>query len=107
MAKIYKGDPIIVLTGKDKGKRGSVLRVLDDGHLLVEGINRVKKHQKPNPMRNIQGGIVEKEMPIQNSNVALFNTATQKADRVGYKVLDDGRKVRIYKSSGEMVDAQR
>ena len=84
-----------------------MLRVLDDGHLVVEGINRVKKHQKPNPMRNIQGGIVEKEMPIQNSNVALFNAATQKADRVGYKVLDDGRKVRIYKSSGEMVDAQR
>lgn len=107
MAKIHKGDPVIVLTGKDKGKRGSVLRVLDDGHLVVEGINRVKKHQKPNPMRNIQGGIVEKEMPIQNSNVALFNAATQKPDRVGYKVLDDGRKVRIYKSSGEMVDAQR
>ena len=106
MAKIHKGDPVIVLTGKDKGKRGSVLRVLDDGHLVVEGINRVKKHQKPNPMRNIQGGIVEKEMPIQNSNVALFNAATKKADRVGYKVLDDGRKVRIYKSSGEMVDAQ-
>jgi len=96
----------VVLTGKDKGKRGSVLRVLDDGHVLVEGINRVKKHQKPNPMRNIQGGIVEKEMPIQNSNVALFNVTTQKADRVGYKLLDDGRKVRVYKSSGEMVDAQ-
>jgi len=107
MAKIHKGDPVIVLTGKDKGKRGSVLRVLDDGHVLVEGINRVKKHQKPNPMRSIQGGIIEKEMPIQNSNVALFNLATQKADRVGYKLLDDGRKVRIYKSSGEMVDAQR
>jgi len=106
MAKIHKGDPIVVLTGKDKGKRGSVLRVLDTGHVLVEGINRVKKHQKPNPMRNIAGGIVEKEMPIQNSNVALFNVATQKADRVGYKLLDDGRKVRIYKSSGEMVDAQ-
>ena len=106
MAKIHKGDPVVVLTGKDKGKRGSVLRVLDTGHVLVEGINRVKKHQKPNPMRNITGGIVEKEMPIQNSNVALFNVATQKADRVGYKVLDDGRKVRIYKSSGEMVDAQ-
>ena len=106
MAKIHKGDPVVVLTGKDKGKRGSVLRVLDDGHVLVEGINRVKKHQKPNPMRNIQGGIVEKEMPIQNSNVALFNLATQKADRVGYKLLGDGRKVRIYKSSGEMVDAQ-
>jgi len=106
MAKIHKGDPVVVLTGKDKGKRGSVLRVLDTGHVLVEGINRVKKHQKPNPMRNIAGGIVEKEMPIQNSNVALFNVATQKADRVGYKLLDDGRKVRIYKSSGEMVDAQ-
>jgi len=106
MAKIHKGDPVVVLTGKDKGKRGSVLRVLDTGHVLVEGINRVKKHQKPNPMRNIQGGIVEKEMPIQNSNVALFNLATQKADRVGYKLLGDGRKVRIYKSSGEMVDAQ-
>jgi large subunit ribosomal protein L24 len=106
MARIHKGDPVIVLTGKDKGKRGSVLRVLDDGHMVVEGINRVKKHQKPNPMRNIQGGIVEKEMPIQASNVALFNMATQKADRIGYKFLDDGRKVRIYKSSGEMVDAQ-
>jgi large subunit ribosomal protein L24 len=106
MAKIHKGDPVVVLTGKDRGKRGSVLRVLDDGHVVVEGINRVKKHQKPNPMRNIQGGIIEKEMPIQNSNVALFNTSTQKADRVGYKFLDDGRKVRIYKSSGEMVDAQ-
>jgi large subunit ribosomal protein L24 len=106
MAKIHKGDPVIVLTGKDKGKRGSVLRVLDDGHVLVEGINRVKKHQKPNPMRNIAGGIVDKEMPIQASNIALLNLATQKADRVGYKFLDDGRKVRIYKSSGEMVDAQ-
>jgi large subunit ribosomal protein L24 len=106
MARIHKGDPVIVLTGKDKGKRGSVLRVLDDGHMVVEGINRVKKHQKPNPMRNIQGGIVEKEMPIQSSNVALFNVAAQKADRIGYKLLDDGRKVRIYKSSGEMVDAQ-
>ena len=106
MARIHKGDPVIVLTGKDKGKRGSVLRLLDDGHVVVEGINRVKKNQKPNPMRNIQGGIIEKEMPIQASNVALFNVATQKADRVGYKFLDDGRKVRIYKSSGEMVDAQ-
>ena len=106
MAKIHKGDPVVVLTGKDRGKRGSVLRVLDDGHVVVEGVNRVKKHQKPNPMRNIQGGIIEKEMPIQNSNVALFNTSTQKADRVGYKFLGDGRKVRIYKSSGEMVDAQ-
>lgn len=106
MARIRKSDQVIVLTGKDKGKRGTVLRVLDDGHVLVEGVNRVKKHQKPNPMRNQQGGIVEKEMPIQASNVALFNVATQKADRVGFKVLEDGRKARVYKSNGEMVDAQ-
>ena len=106
MARIRKNDQVIVLTGKDKGKRGIVLRVLDDGQVLVEGINRVKKHQKPNPMRNIKGGIVEMEMPIQASNVALFNAATKKADRVGYKVLEDGRKVRVYKSNGEMVDAQ-
>ncbi|WP_310447555.1 50S ribosomal protein L24 [Thiobacillus sp.] len=106
MARIHKNDQVVVLTGKDKGKRGTVLRVLDTGHLLVDGVNRVKKHQKPNPMRNVQGGIVEKEMPIQASNIALFNAATQKADRVGYKVLEDGRKVRVYKSNGEMVDAQ-
>lgn len=106
MARIHKSDQVIVLTGKDKGKRGTVLRVLDDGHVVVEGVNRVKKHQKPNPMRNQQGGIVEKEMPIQASNVALFNAATKKADRVGYKVLEDGRKVRVFKSNGEMVDAQ-
>ena len=106
MARIRKSDQVIVLTGKDKGKRGTVLRVLDDGHLLIEGVNRVKKHQKPNPMRNIQGGIIEKEMPIQASNVALFNVATKKADRVGSKVLEDGRKVRVFKSNGEMVDAQ-
>ena len=106
MARIHKSDQVIVLTGKDKGKRGTVLRVLDDGHVVVEGVNRVKKHQKPNPMRNQQGGVVEKEMPIQASNVGLFNTATQKADRVGYKMLEDGRKVRVFKSNGEMVDAQ-
>jgi len=106
MARIRKNDQVIVLTGKDKGKRGTVLRVLDDDAVLVEGVNRVKKHQKPNPMRNIQGGIVEKEMPIHASNVALFNPATQKADRVGYKQLEDGRKVRVFKSNGEMVDAQ-
>lgn len=106
MARIRKNDQVIVLTGKDKGRRGTVLRVLEDDHLVVEGVNRAKKHQKPNPMRNIQGGIVEKEMPIQASNIALYNIATQKADRVGYKVLEDGRKVRVYKSNGEMVDAQ-
>ena len=106
MARIRRSDQVIVLTGKDKGKRSVVLKVFDNDHLLVEGVNRVKRHQKPNPMRNIQGGIVEKEMPIQASNVALFNVGTQKADRVGYKVLEDGRKVRVYKSKGEMVDAQ-
>jgi large subunit ribosomal protein L24 len=105
MARIRKGDQVIVLTGKDKGKRGSVLLVLDDGHVLVEGVNRVKKHQKPNPLKGTVGGIVDKEMPLDASNVALFNPATQKADRIGYKALEDGRKVRVFKSNGEMVDA--
>lgn len=105
MARIHKGDQVMVLAGKDKGKRGTVLRVADTGHLVVEGINRVKKHQKPNPYLGQTGGIVEKEMPIHVSNVGLFNPATQKADRVGYKVLEDGRKVRVFKSNGEMVDA--
>ena len=104
MNKIRKGDDVAVLTGKDKGKRGTVLRV-DGDVVLVEGINRVKKHVRPNPMKGQVGGIVEKEMPIQVSNVALFNAATQKADRVGFKVLEDGRKVRVFKSSGEVVDA--
>jgi large subunit ribosomal protein L24 len=105
MRKIRKGDDVVVLTGKDKGRRGTVLRVVDDAHLLVEGVNKVKKHQKPNPMAGAAGGIVEKEMPIQVSNVALFNPATQKADRVGFKMLEDGRKVRVFKSNGEVVDA--
>ncbi|HYP68578.1 MAG TPA: 50S ribosomal protein L24 [Thiobacillaceae bacterium] len=105
MARIRKGDQVVVLAGKDKGKRGSVLRVLDDGQMVVEGINRVKKHQKPNPFKGTTGGIVEKEMPLDASNVALFNPGTQKADRVGFKVLEDGRKVRVFKSNGEMVDA--
>ena len=104
MNMIRKGDEVAVLTGKDKGKRGTVLR--NDGDVvLVEGINRVKKHVRPNPMKGQVGGIVEKEMPIQVSNVALFNAATQKADRVGFKVLEDGRKVRVFKSNGEVVDA--
>jgi large subunit ribosomal protein L24 len=102
--KIRKGDEIAVLTGKDKGKRGTVLRV-DLDAVVVEGINRVKKHVRPNPMKGQVGGIVEKEMPIQISNVAVFNAATQKADRVGFKVLEDGRKVRVFKSNGEVVDA--
>lgn len=105
MRKIRKGDEVVVITGKDKGKRGAVLRVLSDEFLLVEGANRVKKHEKPNPMKGTTGGIVEKEMPIRVSNVAVFNPATQKADRVGVKTLDDGRRVRVYRSNGEMLDA--
>ncbi len=104
MNKLRKGDNVIVITGKDKGKQGVVLARLDEQRLLVDGVNRVKKHAKPNPMKGQQGGVVEKEMPIQVSNVALFNPATQKADRVGIKTLDDGRKVRVFKSNGEVVD---
>jgi large subunit ribosomal protein L24 len=105
MSKIRKGDEVVINTGKDKGKRGTVLRVLESGHVLVEGANKVKKHAKPNPMKGINGGIMEKEMPIDISNVALFNRATQKGERVGFKMLEDGRKVRVFKSSGEVVDA--
>jgi large subunit ribosomal protein L24 len=105
MEKIRKGDDVIVTTGKDKGKRGTVLRIVDARHLVVEGVNRVKKHQRPNPMKNQQGGIVDKDMPIDISNVALFNPQTKKADRVGFKLMQDGRKVRVFKSNGEMVDA--
>ena len=105
MNKIRKGDDVVVIAGKDKGKRGTVLSRVDADSLLVEGINRVKKHTKPNPMKGQPGGIVEKEMPIQVSNVALFNPATKKADRVGVRILDDGRKVRVFKSNGEVVDA--
>ncbi len=106
MLKIRKGDDVVVLTGRDKGKRGTVLRRVDDERLVVEGVNRVKKHQRPNPAKNQTGGIVEKEMSLHVSNVALFNPQTQKADRVGIKSLEDGRKVRIFKSNGEMVDAR-
>jgi large subunit ribosomal protein L24 len=105
MQKIRKGDDVIITTGKDKGKRGTVLRRVDDKHLLVEGVNRAKKHQKPNPMKGQTGGIVDMDMPIDISNVALFNPQTRKADRVGFKTLEDGRKVRIFKSNGEVVDA--
>ncbi|MDR2881220.1 MAG: 50S ribosomal protein L24 [Azoarcus sp.] len=105
MNKIRKGDEVVVLTGKDRGRRGTVLRRVSDERLLIEGVNRVKKHVRPNPMKGEVGGIVEKEMPIHVSNVALFNPATQKGDRVGVKVLEDGRKVRFFKSNGEMLDA--
>jgi large subunit ribosomal protein L24 len=95
---------VIVLAGKDKGKRGTVRRVLDDNRVVVSGVNMIKKHTRPNPQAGVQGGIVEREAPIQVSNVAIFNPATGKADRVGFRV-EDGKKVRIYKSSGEAVDA--
>ena len=105
MEKIIKGDEVIVITGKDKGRRGVVLSRVDAERVLVEGVNRVKKHAKPNPMKGVQGGIVDKDMPVHISNVALFNPATKKADRVGIKVLEDGRKVRVFKSNGELVSA--
>ena len=105
MNKIRKGDEVVVLTGKDRGRRGTVLGRVGDERLVVEGINRVKKHVRPNPMKGEVGGIVEKELPIHISNVALFNHQLQKGDRVGVKVLEDGRKVRFFKSNGELVDA--
>ena len=105
MNKIRKGDQVVVTTGKDKGKRGTVLRVLLTSKVVVEGINRVKKHQKPNPMKGLTGGIVEKEMALHVSNVAIFNSASSKADRVGFRLLEDGRKVRFFKSNGEVIDA--
>ena len=103
MNKIRTGDQVIVIAGRDKGKRGVVSARKDDSHLLVEGINLVKKHTKPNPMKGVSGGIVEKNMPIHQSNVAIFNAATGKADRVGIKSLADGKRVRVYKSSGEEI----
>ena len=105
MQRIKKGDEVVVLTGRDKGKRGTVLRRVDAQFVVVEGVNRVKKHQRPNPMKNVPGGITDRDMPIHVSNVALFNPATKKADRVGIKVLENGRRVRYFKSSGEVVDA--
>jgi large subunit ribosomal protein L24 len=103
--KIRKGDQVHVLIGRDRGKRGVVLRVYPDNRLLVEGINLVKRHTKPNPQAGVGGGIVEKEAPINASNLALYNPLTRKPDRVGFKALADGRKVRVFKSNGEVVDA--
>jgi len=105
MQRIKKGDEVIVISGRDKGKRGTVLRRVGDEHLVVEGVNRVKKHLRPNPMKGVTGGISDKDMPVHVSNLALFNPATQKADRVSFKVLGDGRKVRVFRSNGEQVDA--
>jgi large subunit ribosomal protein L24 len=104
MQRIKKGDEVIVIAGKDKGRRGTVLGILDSDRILVEGINMVKKHQKPNPNAGIQGGIVEKEMALHGSNLMLFNPNTEKGDRVGVKKLEDGRKVRYFKSNDEVVD---
>jgi large subunit ribosomal protein L24 len=104
MNKIRKGDEVVVIAGRDKGRRGAVIRLLDESHVLVENVNMVKKHQKPNPQRNLQGGIIEKEAPLEISKIALWNPATKKADRVGIRALADGRRVRFFKSNKEVVD---
>ena len=104
MRKIRQGDEVIVITGKDKDKRGKVTRIVSDAKVIVENINMVKKHTKANPNENTPGGIIDKEMPIQISNIALYNPATDKADKVGFKILEDGRKVRYFKSNDEVVD---
>jgi large subunit ribosomal protein L24 len=103
MRKIKKGDNVVVIAGRDKGKRGDVAQIVDDRHVIVNGVNQVKKHAKPNPMKNQPGGIVTKEMPIDVSNVAIWNPVTQKADRIGLRQLEDGRKVRFFKGNGEQL----
>jgi large subunit ribosomal protein L24 len=104
MNKMRRGDDVIVLTGKDRGKRGHIIRMVGSDRVVVENVNVVKRHTKPNPMRGVQGGIVEKEMPIHRSNVALYNPVSKKGDRIGIRVLEDGRKVRFFKSTSEVVD---
>lgn len=104
MRKIRRNDEVVVLTGKDKGKRGKVLTVRNDGRLVISGVNMIKRHTRPNPQAGVAGGIVEKEAPIQSSNVAIFNPATSKADRVGFRILQDKTKVRVFKSTGEQID---
>lgn len=104
MHKIRKGDQVVVRTGKDKGKRGAILRLLERDRVLVENINLAKKHTKPNPNKNVTGGIMDKEMPIHISNVALYNSASGKGERIGFKTLEDGRKVRCFRGTGEVVD---
>ena len=105
MLKIKRDDEVVIIAGKDKGKRGKVLKVLDNGRMVVSGVQMIKKHQKPNQNAGIPGGIIEKEAPIQASNVAIFNGAKNKADRVGFKIQEDNTKIRVFKSSGEAVDA--
>ena len=104
MRTIKKGDNVVVIAGRDKGKRGDVARVVDDTHVVVNGVNQVKRHTKPNPMKNQPGGIVTKEVPIHVSNVAIWNPVTQKPDRIGFKLLEDGRKLRFFKSNGEQIN---
>ena len=104
MRKIKKGDNVVVIAGRDKGKRGDVARVVDDTHVIVNGVNQVKRHTKPNPMKNQPGGIVTKEVPIHVSNVAIWNPVTEKPDRIGFKLLEDGRKLRFFKSNGEQIN---
>ena len=105
MDKIKKGDEVVIIAGRDKGKRGTVNSRVNETHLLVEGVNLVKKHQKPNPMKGVAGGVIEKSMPIDQSNLMLLNPATGKGDRVGFRLLEDGTKVRVFKSNGEQVRA--
>jgi large subunit ribosomal protein L24 len=105
MQKIRKGDQVVVLSGRDKGRRGAVIQVLADGRLVVESVNMVKKHQKPNPQGGKQGGIIEKEMPLARSKLAIWNPAAKKGERIGIKTLTDGKRVRFFKSNGEMLDA--
>ena len=104
MKKLKKGDSIIVVSGKDKGKKGEILKVIEPDKLIISNINLAKKHVKPNPNKNESGGIIEKEMPIHISNVMMFNPITKKGDRVGFKNLEDGKKVRVYKSNKEVID---
>jgi large subunit ribosomal protein L24 len=106
MKKIRKGDTVVLITGRDKGRQGTVIQVMDDDRVRVEGLNMSKKHQKPNPNQNQPGGIIEREAPLHVSNVLILNPATQKGDRVGFKSLEDGRKVRVFKSNKEMVDSK-
>ncbi len=104
MSKIRKGDQVVVLSGRDKGRRGAVVQVVDREQVLVEAINRVKRHQKPNPQAGVQGGIIEREAPLRVSKIAIWNPATKRGDRIGYRTLADGKKVRFFKSNGEVID---
>ena len=104
MRKIKKGDNVVVIAGRDKGKRGDVATIVDDTHVIVNGVNQVKRHTKPNPMKSQPGGIITKEVPIHVSNIAIWNPVTQRPDRIGFKMMEDGRKLRFFKSNGEQIN---